>query len=297
MNFEDRFHSYYAKFDKLDIHLAGRNIADDYYTRWKNAYKKFFNEKSQEVLDHLGIRIYRAKKEMFCSAQLFFESLKSRDSGCLIAYYYLCYYSLLHAMQAVLFLNIFIEDNRVLQLSHTNIKNYFEDYFCKGNKAIISDSIIKEFERLKLYREFYSYTMPFNYCGVEKIDTNKIKEYLEICFEVTNMHSIMIWETRKREIGTKDRNERNRDIRDFFYKCCSKINPDTLKMLLDGADKTALSEIAKRGIDYTYISLCFEHDFDEFGGYSSDETSDINYDELDKIRGNVTDFIYDAICM
>lgn len=296
MKFEDRFNLYYANLKKLDTHLVGKNIEDDYYIKWKNTYKKYFKEKNQKVLNCLGIRIYRAKKEMFCSTQIFFEALESRDNGCLVAYYYLCYYSLLHAMQAVLFLNINIVDNRVIELSHNNIKKYFEDYYCKGGKAIISQDIIKEFEKLKLYREFYSYTMPFNYCGVEKIETDKIKEYLEICFELTNMHSIIIFEVRKTGVETRDKLEIYKDVKRFFYECSSKVNPNTKEMLLDEADKAAFSEMINKGIDYTYISLGFDHDFDEFGGYSTDAESDVNYNRLDKIRSKVRSFVYHTIC-
>lgn len=160
--FEEYIKDYRPKFSELSEYANGKKVVEKYFSSTKGNYKKAFDKNNNFNLKKFAIRYYRAKKKMYASSQMLIEAKKNKSSGCIIGYFFLCYYSLFHAIQSLLFLNPRIDNEKVLDLSHTEVKKYFEDFYCKGTGSIMPAKILEFFSVLKEYRELYSYVIPFN---------------------------------------------------------------------------------------------------------------------------------------
>ena len=117
MVFED-YMSYSCNLIDLSKYAEQKGIVQKYYGQLKGTYKSFFENATNIQKANWGIRMHRAQKEMLCSSQMLAEAQQSRGCGCIVGYFFLCYYSLFHAMQTNLFLNNKISDDEIIQLSH-----------------------------------------------------------------------------------------------------------------------------------------------------------------------------------
>ena len=106
-------------------------------------------------LSKFAIRYYRAKKLIYSAVQMLMEAKTSRNNECIVAYYFLAYYALFQAMQANLIICKAFDDEKVLQLSHDNIKKLFDAQFCQNNKCPIDSEIITLIEELRKNREYF----------------------------------------------------------------------------------------------------------------------------------------------
>lgn len=183
-NFEDYIKEYSSNFSLLSKYANSKGIVEKYYSSTKGGYKKFFDESDDLDINKFAIRYYRAKKEMYASSQMFIEAMKNKDMNCIIGYFFLCYYSLFHAMQSLLFLNQHLDSEKILDLSHNEVRKYFGDFYCKGSSSIMPQKIIELFIILKEYRELYSYTMPFNNPQNVLTDIKQIEYYITLCFQL-----------------------------------------------------------------------------------------------------------------
>lgn len=129
--FEDYIKDHSFNFSKLSQYANEKGIIDKYYSTTKEIYKNFFDKCNLSELNKFGIRFYRAKKEMFTSAQMFIEAKKTKEVGCIIGHFFLCYYSLFHAMQSLLFLNVHLNNEKVLNLTHNEVKNILRIFIAK----------------------------------------------------------------------------------------------------------------------------------------------------------------------
>ena len=120
------------------------------------------------------------------------EAKCSLENECIVGYYYLIYYALFQVMQANLIICIHYDDNKVIQLTHENVKIYFDEEFCKNKKCPLDDEIISLIEGLRKFREYYSYAMPFNLSDKAIIDMDKVEYYISICIQLFNLHCFII---------------------------------------------------------------------------------------------------------
>ena len=112
--------------------------------------------------DELGewiIRYYKAIWEMYSSSSIFVESKLHLNNNCFISYYFCLYYSLFHAMNALIYLNPNTPIKTVFRVSHHKLKNVFKSEFC-NSKSIFDNTTIELFENLKFKREYFSYNAP-----------------------------------------------------------------------------------------------------------------------------------------
>lgn len=288
--FEDYIKDYFLSLSELSQYANEKGIIDRYYSTAKGDYKKFLDKCNSLELTKFGIRHYRAKKEMFASAQMFIEAKRTKEVGCIIGHFFLCYYSLFHAMQSLLFLNHHLDDEKVLNLTHSEVKKYFEDFYCKGNKSIIPKEILDLFTILKEYRELYSYTMPFNNPPNVMVQFEKLEYYITLCYQLLNLNSFIVYKIRYGISYNYDT-----DAKKYFEKCCFKIDPVTNNLIQDDADKNFWHEVMTSGIDLSPYSIQMDHDMDEYGGYDEDELDELGFRECDTIKMSAFRFIYNAI--
>lgn len=292
MKFED-YIEYNCNLSDLSKYADEKRIIPAYFGQLKGSYRKYLESATEIELAKFGIRMYRAKKEMFCAAQMLEEAKTSKVSGCVIGYFFLCYYALFHSMQANLFLNMNITDEAITELSHSKVEAYFQDFYCKGKKSIMPNGIIEMFQQLKEFREVYSYVMPLNSPSNIVVNTDDLEYYMRLCFQLLNMKTFMIHQIKKStHVEASDWNI----LENFFAMCCYRKNPVTGEILKDEADKDYLYEVRKySGIDFMPFYVELEHDFDQYGVYDSNILEQMGFKGSDTIKAEAFRFIYNSI--
>lgn len=287
--FEDYIKDYDSNFFELSKHASSKSIVEKYYSTTKGSYKKYFDEKDDLDIEKFAIRYYRAKKEMYNSSQMFIEAKKNKDVGCIIGHFFLCYYSVFHAMQSLLFLNPNLDSEKLLDLSHNEVKKYFEDFYCKGNSSIMPPEIIELFVILKEYRELYSYTMPINNPKDVMIEMEQLEYYITLCFQLLSLNSFIIYRIKPGTIAFDN------NVKEYFESCCYKSDPISGKLIRDDADKNFWYQFKKYGVSFFPYALGIEADMDEYGGYDSDMLEELGFKECDTIKMNAFRFVYSVI--
>lgn len=287
--FEDYIKDYDSNFFELSKYASSKSIVEKYYSTTKGSYKKYFDEKDDLDIVKFAIRYYRAKKEMYNSSQMFIEAKKNKDVGCIIGHFFLCYYSVFHAMQSLLFLNPNLDSDKILDLSHNEVKKYFEDFYCKGNSSIMPPEIIELFVILKEYRELYSYTMPFNNPKDVMIEMEQLEYYITLCFQLLSLNSFIIYKIKPGTIVFDN------NVKEYFESCCYKRDPISGKVIRDDADKNFWYQLKKHGVSFFPYALDIESDMDEYGGYNSDMLEELGFKECDTIKMNAFRFVYSVI--
>ena len=160
-----------------------------YYNLWCEKYNKCFSKCTTDELGEWIIRYYKALWEMYSSSSIYTEAEVHLNNNCFISYYFCLYYSLFHAMNALIYLDPHILAKTVYRISHYKLKNIFKSDFC-NSKGIFDNSVIKLFEDLKFKREYFSYSSPMNmvYDSWEK-DINVVKDMLCKIYQVLALHS------------------------------------------------------------------------------------------------------------
>lgn len=172
------------------------------------------------------------------------EAQQSKNNGCVIGYFFLCYYVLFHAMQANLFLDNRISDGEILQLFHSKVNSYFKDFYCKESKSIMPHETIDLFQKLRWFREVYSYDMLFNNPRSLSVDIEQLTYYIKLCFQLCNLKSLIINQIQNSvRINEQDIHA----IYDYFAKCCYKKDSVTGEQIKDISDEIFLHEVTEHG--------------------------------------------------
>lgn len=231
---------------------------------------------------------------MFSAAQMWIEADTAKKNGCLVGYFFLCYYSLFHSMQANLLICPEIPNEKVINLSHSNVKKQFEEYYCKGKKSIIDSEIIDLFEQLKQLRELYSYAMPLNNSEDAIVKTENTEYYIKLCFQLLNVHSCILYNIVKSISYTYGAEELS--LENYFHSSCFKINPENGLLFIDEADQDFWHDFRwDGGMDLMPMALQLDHDFDEYGGYDDSRLREQGFDKFDIARHKAFSFIYKTI--
>ncbi|MBR3419913.1 MAG: hypothetical protein IKG82_14595 [Oscillospiraceae bacterium] len=181
--------------DHIDCFINDLNEQNNYFSKWMAEYKKSFAGLSNDELVEWGIRYYKSVWEMFSACSLYSEAEFNYKQNCYVSFFFDMYYSLLHAMQALIYLSPYQKLNDLFKMSHQKIKNLFRSIFCSKNQmfSVGSGYIIKFFEELKFNREFYSYNTPLNIVTNEiESKLNRTRFYLKTIFQTVSLHFLMI---------------------------------------------------------------------------------------------------------
>ncbi len=292
MRFED-YMKYGCNLSMLSEYANSKGIVERYFGYLKGNYKAFWENTSNIQQVKYAIRMYRAQKEMLSASQMLAEAQQSKENGCVIVFFFLSYYALFHAMQANLFMNINISDEEIVELSHSKVEKYFQDFYCKGSKSIMPHEIIDFFQRLKGFRELYSYSMPFNLSKELNIEIEKLEYYIKLCFQHCSLLSLVV--NQIKGVACFELSELQA-VKAYFEECCYKSNPETGKLMKDISDRLYWNEAERNnGMDIMPFSLSVEHSFDEYGGYDSHILEQKGFENVGKIRSAAIRFYYNAI--
>lgn len=289
--FEKKLEKYKCKFDLLDGLIEKQEEASNYYAWIRDNYKNYIMGADSLTKSKFCIRYYRAKKLLYSSAEMLIEAKCSLENECIVGYYYLMYYALFQAMQANLIICIHYDDNKVIQLSHGNVKTYFNEEFCKNKKCPLDNEIISLIEDLRKFREYYSYAMPFNLSNKAIIDMDKVEYYISICLQLFNLHCFIIWNDVVKSIEFDYINED--EIEQYFKRMCNRLGYDCFT---DAADENFWHEYRYiGGMDIMPPSFTFSHDFDEFGTYDNDVYETMGIPRTQRLIARTLSFLYDII--
>ncbi len=264
--FESKIKDYSCEFGLLDEFVNEKAEASNYFAWVREGYKTYFSMVDSLSESKFAIRYYRAKKLIYSAAQMLMEAKTSRNNECIVAYYFLAYYALFQAMQANLIICKAFDDEKVLQLSHDNIKKLFDAQFCQNNKCPIDSEIITLIEELRKNREYFSYAMPFNLTEDALIDLDKVEKWIGVCVQLFNLHCFIIWQDVQKVVRL-DRACVD-EIKEYFMQSCNRLKEDSFS---DDADSDFWNEYKRDGCcEILPLSFAYDHDFDEFGTYDSE---------------------------
>ncbi|WP_367888467.1 hypothetical protein [Bacillus wiedmannii] len=284
----------YSEYTCVNFNLLNKNLNTNqqglYYSQWKKKYDKILA--GNNAIIEWDIRSRKALKEIATSATFFKEAELVRKSNCYSAYYFLCYYSLFHAMLSTLYLNCENELEKLINISHKKVQSIFVSTYRTKNNPIISTDINKHFTLLKSLREYYSYSMPMNEFFPD-YDFEQPDTFLEIdikqCFQLTSLHSLILSNSCLGEHKAISTNELSQSelhmFRGLFEKVNAKKHPLKNYYILDPADKNVLDEMYHYGFKVEHINLDIDHFIDEFktyqSGHDNDNENSLSISEID----------------
>lgn len=290
--FAEKFKGFTCRFDLLEELVSTKAEASNYYAWVRDKYRAYFDSATSEQNNKFIVRYYRAKKLLYSSAQMFVEAKYAKKAECVVAYYYLSYYALFQAMQANLMICTALDDEKVLMLSHDNVRTYFNEQFCKNRKCPMNDEIITQLEALRKYREYYSYAMPFNLAEEAIIDDSAIEKMIKLCCQLLNLRLFIIHQDIGKSMGVDCSGLGS--LREYMMASCSRLGDS--KDFYDGADRAFWNELVRdKGTDILPISLSFDHDFDEYGTYDWNIYVKMNIPRNRTIVSEALSFIYSTI--
>jgi hypothetical protein len=286
-----------VNFSKLNAFLTDDKQKMKYYENLSQQCAAVMKSASNIEIALWDLRIQKSLKQVFTSASFFIESKFALKNNCLTSHYFLSYYALFHAFTSVLWVDPIISIGKIVEMPHDKVKNNFVSNYAKGKRQIITADIEQEFEMLKFYREYYSYSMPFNAFFSDVPDLKKAEDFLEDrlvhCFQIATLLS-NIWEKSFEKYG-KGKPRLTianwREIDDWFYKVFCKPHPIKKEdYVVEFTDHVIRSDMrnAKGGYLYSF-SILLEHCYDQFNCYAN--ADGIEY----PFAREITTFLFDAI--
>ena len=285
---ESKFNYVPDQFKVLDSMIDDKSLAGNYVSKVKRKYKEHFDTLDSVSLSKFYLRWYKAKKLIYASAQMFVDAECVKKADCVVAHYFLLYYSLLHAMQANLMIDISNNDSLATQLSHEQIKNQFDSLFCKSNGLFHNSVIIEDIEKLRNLRELYSYAMPFNISKDSFCDIERIKKHILACFELFNLHCVII---RTSTSFRANVGPHFAELKTYLFDLCNRTKNDDFE---DEADKDFWIDFKKYGGIIEPLSIVYEHDFDEYGGYDSHIKEELGFPTTYERLKDGLSFVYSS---
>ena len=217
---------------EIDKLISDNNKQNDYYSQWCNRYKNAFLNISCDEYTYWPIRYYKSIWEMFSSATIFSEAKYCSNNNCHVSFYFGMYYSLFHAMQALLYLSPTFKLDDLFRMSHFKVMNNFNSVYCCKNQLFQDKEIISYFKLLKDKREYYSYNTPFNTIND---DFNKIIEkteyYITSIYQAIAFHLLIVSLTISNSKSEFNNIKYNQTFRTFFSNTnITKLESDKQKM-------------------------------------------------------------------
>ena len=268
MAFQD-FSRYIFGFSALDTKMPDIIDQRKYYDRWMCKYSYIFSSDDNFHGIEWDLRCRKTLREIFSSATFFMEAKKNLEMGCFSSYYFCLYYSLFHALYAIIFLDVNSSMEKLLDITHKSIINTFVGTFANSKSDILSTDVKEEFCELKYKREYYSYVTPFNNIFNYSEDIQQLEKILVQCYQLGSFHSLMVenaYKKKKAKATILRSNEEMNHFFELFERLFSKKD-DIGKNKLDSSSLFLRAELLQCGFRPAYIALDLEHQMDEFHTY------------------------------
>ncbi|WP_053957453.1 hypothetical protein [Inediibacterium massiliense] len=296
MNFYNNKYSIRFKFNELNKSISIDIDRKKYYDKWMEKYSNLFRSKNSNIHMEWSIRNSKAMKEIYHSATFYIESKKALENGMLGSFYFLCYYSLFHAMLSTLYYDITQNISNLININHSKVLNCFISNFNNKNNPIFPYDIKQYFLNLKFMRESYSYCMPLNEMFQpilkEHNPIETLEKYLILCYQISSFHSCLL---SKNVNGSLDINGNLRNsFSKMFYKVNGTVNPNDGKLYLDPLNENEFYEIRKYHCWIEPFPIELDHFFDEFRGYNVDNPI-YDVDKYLEIGTKAHRFVYDSL--
>ena len=230
--FEDRFRGYSCNFNLLEKLVNNKCEASDYYAWVRDTYKQYYATANEEQKGRFIIRYYKSKKLMYSSAQMLVEAKVAKRNECVVAYYYLIYYALFQAMQANLIICTAYDDEKVLQLSHENVKKFFDEQFCKTKKCPLDGDIVVENDLRQMYlvdlendylaavkQDYHLFSKDFIERTISKLEVDNLSGYFFAGDIVMNLKKMREDKMTERFLEALGKGYLSED-QDILYKFC-----------------------------------------------------------------------------
>lgn len=249
-----------------------------------------FNESKESISWHF--RNFRSLREIFHSALMFEESKAIENEYTITSVFFCKYYSLLHALKAVLYLTPI--QNFSPRLGHAQTVNIFMDNYCQGKRKVFEkDEVIELSTLLRNLREVTSYQLPHS--GSDFLSEKEFRHleqrlsfYLIKLYQLAHYLSFVLNKVHKKVDISSNFTLFDNMKKEYFY-----TPHPTKKEYIDFSDKIFIRDTIRA--DSTYcepFQLFLEHEEDEFllyGGFDYLKNSKLQF-QLD----NVTRFIWKA---
>jgi len=297
-SFKD-FSNYKFEFIRLDKKITKKCTPAAYYQRWMEKYAKIFKSDFSNLCGiEWDLRCKKALREVFASSTFYVEAKKGLRMRCYASYYFCLYYSLFHAIYAVILFDTNTAFSSFVDITHSNLINIFVSNFANSKKDVLSKSVKQQFYNLKYRREYYSYVTPINNLFNYEEDLQDLKETVQDCFQLASFHSLMVensYNKNVKSIINFTNSEEVYEFQDMFEKLFAKRNKEGKRFNIDPAVENYRNEMLTYGCRPDYFALDLEHQYDELHTY------DGFYDEKDEkseeavMASEIFSFVYEAI--
>jgi hypothetical protein len=284
------FIDHISSFIHLNINLGSEAACHRYHDEWMRRYRAAMEKWTDYDVAIWSVRCRQSLKLSFSATYFALAAEDARQSKVLASAYYLDYYSMLHAMWAVLFLHPDQSVVSITDITHSKIANVFHSSFSHGKESILRYDAKKMAESLRFMREYYSYRMPLNspFEGVKELSSAhaQLGGFVKQSIQLANLHSHLIRKAAERlSLGGVDIPYLQHDaFRNDFFRINGKEHLAHGLRLLDPADKMAEAEFLTRGCDLVPLSLGYEHMFDDYMTYTEGWDSRPNGEIIKRTR-------------
>lgn len=261
-----------TNFIHLNINLGSAAACQKYHDASMQRYRRAMANWSDYDIAVWAVRLRQSLKLAFSATYFALSSHELRAQRSMAASAYLAYYSALHAMWSVVYLESDQQHERLTGIGHSSLSETFANKFT-GDGNILRVNTRELVEDLRFLREYYSYRMPLN----SPIDTDGevAKAYIHLggfvkqSIQLANLHSHLIRkaaERSKKQCAMVPLQEHRR-FRELYFLINGKEHAGRRIRALDPADRRAEREFLTRGCDLMPLSWEYEHMFDDFMTY------------------------------
>ncbi|AIV79242.1 hypothetical protein X994_314 [Burkholderia pseudomallei] len=284
----EQFFDYVSSFIHLNINLGSEVACRRYHDEWMRKYRSAMEKWTEYDVAVWSIRCRQSLKLCFSATYFALSAEEAREAKALASAYYLAYYSILHAMWAVLFLHPEQSVESLTTLTHSKMANVFHSSFSHGKGNILRYNAKEMAEDLRFLREYYSYRMPLNspFHKAEVLSQVHIHlgGFVKQSIQLANLHSHLVRKTAERlELQGASVPDAQRDaFKNDFFRINGKEHLARELRLLDPADLQAQEEYLANGCDLVPLSIAYDHMFDDYMTYMDDDRP--KYEIIQKTR-------------
>lgn len=289
--FEPYF-EYVTNFRNINLNLGSHSACRAYYENWMRKYGAIIKHWSDHDIVQWAIRGRQSLK--LCFSASLFHIYSQTQTSFKASQHYFSYYSMFHAMWAVLYLHPAETISSITAVNHSKMANVFHANFTSGKQPIISYNAKDLAADFKFLREYYSYRMPLNspFQAYPELSAShdSLGNFLLECIQLSNLHSHMIWNS------TEKYNKQSADVplqhlpqfMEVFRLVNGKHHESRDIWAIDQADLRTQVEFLKRGVDLIPHSIAYDHMFDDFMTWQQET---IDGDLLQSVRA----FVWNAL--
>jgi len=272
----EEFFEYNSNFFHLNVNVGSMVECKRYHDEWLNRYSYAVQSWTEYDVAIWSVRCRQSLKLSFSATYFAISSGDARRSKVLASAYYLAYYSMLHAMWAVIFLHPDQPLHSITEIGHSKLANVFHSSFTQGKIKIIGYDTKTLVDNLRFLREYYSYRMPLNSLFSGDKELSRAHAYLggfvKQSIQLANLHSHLLRKAAERRgfASASIPFHQHEDFKRDFCRINAKEHPARNTPLLDPADEYAQYEYLKIGCDLMPLSLEYDHMFDDYMTYMDD---------------------------